>query len=89
MDITLYFRVRVNGEDGSLLPGTYGVSMEMDGFKEGVTYQEVAEAVNKEKMVEAIGLAGIVSPENFDVITPEEFAAEFPDFGKDEVEINA
>lgn len=34
-------------------------------------------------------MEGIISPENFEVITPEEFAAEFPEFGKDEVEINA
>lgn len=39
VDITLCFRVRINGDDGDLLPGNFGITMEMDGFREGVTYQ--------------------------------------------------
>ena len=81
MKMRLCFKVTVPGEDGDYAP--MGVAMTVDGFREDVTYQQVVNAVNKQRLIDSIGMSGIITPEQVVPITPEEYDAEFPDDPED------
>lgn len=70
------YRVTVT-QDGET--GTYGLSIEADGVKDETTYEQLAAAVDKQLLIDKVGLTGVVKPEQMEVITQEQFAAEFGD----------
>lgn len=70
------YRVAVT-KDGET--STYGLSIEVDGVKDETTYEQLAAAVDKQLLIDKVGLTGVVKPEQMEVITPEQFAAEFGD----------
>ena len=70
------YRVTIT-QDGET--GTYGLSIEAQGIRDEVTYEQLAASVDKQLLIDKVGLHGVVTPEQMEVITPEQFAAEFGD----------
>lgn len=77
MDVRVCFRIRVKGDDGQ--EETHGMCLEGFGLKDGVTAEQIADVLDKQKLIDAACLTGIVTSDQMELITPEEFDAEFGD----------
>lgn len=82
MKMRLCFKLTIPDEDGEDF--SMGIALSVDGFREDVTYQQAANAVNKQRLIDSICMTGVVTPEQVVPITPEEYDAEFPDDPEDD-----
>lgn len=85
MDVRICFRITMTGDNGE--PEQHGMCFELQHIKEGVTAEQLAACIDKQGLINATGLAGIVTPDQMELITPEQFDAEFAD--EDMVDIDA
>ena len=77
MKMRLCYKITIPGENGE--SKSYGLSLEQDGVKEGVTYQQLAAVIDKQKLIDAVCLTGTVTPDQMELIDPDEFDKEFGD----------
>lgn len=77
MKMRLCYKITIPGENGE--PHSYGLSIEQDGVKDGVTYQQLAAVIDKQKLIDAVCLTGTVTPDQMELIDPDEFDKEFGD----------
>ena len=73
MKLKLYFEVKE--------PEEFGVSLEMGETARPIPYETLAGAVNKEALLRACGLDGVVKPEHVEVMTPEEYERKYGEEG--------
>lgn len=85
MGVRICFRITMTGDDGK--PEQHGMCFELKHVKEGVTAEQLAACLDKQGLIDVVGLTGHVTPEQMELITPEQFDAEFSD--EDMVDIDA
>ena len=59
--------------DAGAVKDTFGLNMDLGESAREIDYQELTAAINKEGVLRAAGLDGVVSPEDATFITPQEY----------------
>ena len=85
MDVRICFRITMAGDNGE--PKQQGISLNISNVKEGITAEQLGACINKQGLIASAGLIGIVTPEQMELISAEEFDKLFGD--EDMVDINA
>lgn len=76
-ELKIYFRVKNLCEDEDGNKGDAGMIMNLGEQKDDVDYNKVAGALNKEILLEMIGLGEFVTVDDIEIIIPEEYEREF------------
>ncbi len=76
MKIKLFFELSTRDEDGNI-DNTFGLAMTFGETEKEIDYRALTASVNKEGVLRAICLDGIVKPEDVKIITPEEYDEEY------------
>lgn len=78
MKTKICFRVRGLAVDENGLPAPAGLCMEMETDKPIETpYEELAASIDKLALLRILCLEGIVSPDDVEIISPEEYDNEY------------
>ena len=77
MVLRVCYRVTIPGENGQ--EEHHGMCIEGDCVKESVTAEQIDALLDKQKLIAAMGLPGVVSPDQMKLISAEELDAEFGD----------
>jgi len=77
MKVRICYKITLTGENGQ--PEHHGMSLELDAIKEGITYQQLAAVIDKQKLIDMACLTDVVKPDQMELITPEDFDKEFGD----------
>lgn len=65
----------IKNEDGS--PHPIGVCLDAGETEADIPYEELAAHINKEAILEHLGMSGTVHPDDMELITPEEYDQEY------------
>lgn len=76
-ELKIYFRVKNLCEDDDGNPCDGSMVMNLGEQKEDIDYNKVAGALNKEILLEWVGLKNFFTVDDFEIITPEEYEREF------------
>lgn len=77
MKVRLCYRITIPDENGEMQ--SYGMALELDQIKEGVTHRDIDAVVDRQKLLDLACLAETVTPEQMELMDPDEFDAEFGD----------
>lgn len=77
MKMRFCYKITITGEVGK--PEPHGMCFEIEGVKPGLDYRELASLIDKQVLIDNCCLTGIVSPEQMELMDPDEFDKEFPD----------
>ena len=71
MDVRICFRITIPGDNGE--PKQHGMCLELNHVREGITAELLGACINKQRLIDAACLTGIVTPDQMEMISPEEF----------------
>ena len=76
-ELKFYFRVKNLCEDDNGNPCDGTMVMNLGEQKEDIDYNKVAGSLNVEKVLEWLGLSVVMTVDDIEIITPEEYEREF------------
>lgn len=76
-ELKIYFRVKNLCEDDDGNPCDGAMVMNLGEQKEDIDYNKVAGALNKEILLEWVGLKNFFTVDDIEIITPEEYEREY------------
>jgi hypothetical protein len=79
MKIRVCFRIKGLAKDEDRNPCDAGMEMSLGETDKPFDYDALASNINKEKLLEFICMDGVVSTDDLEIITPEEYDKEYGD----------